>query len=220
MFTGFSDKTVDFFWQIRFNNDREWFKANKDEFQRAIMTPVKELSDELYDWFTEQHPGWGLNCHISRIYRDARRLFGKGPFKDHLWFSFQNEIGPREYSPCFWFELGCDGYGYGMGNWATPAVAARWRRMIDAAPEKMEKLARRFEQQDVFTIHGETYARPKGYDGTRIGEWYNRRTISLSCDRPYDALCYSRELVDALKEGFTFLAPYYEFFDKAYRSAD
>ena len=101
MFTGYSDKTVDFFWQIRFNNSREWFAPRKQEFADVIMNPTKELANELYDWFTEQYPKLGLNMHISRIYRDARRLFGKGPLKDHIWFSFQNEIGPRELSPCF-----------------------------------------------------------------------------------------------------------------------
>ena len=220
MFTGYSDRTVDFFWQIRFNNSREWFAPRKQEFADVIMNPTKELANELYDWFTEQYPKLGLNMHISRIYRDARRLFGKGPLKDHIWFSFQNEIGPRELSPCFWFELGCGGYGYGMGNWATPAVAARYRKMIDLAPEAFDDLARRFEQQDVFQLEGESYARAKGHADERIGAWYNKKYISLSCERNYDDLCYSHDLVGVIEEGFAFLMPYYEFFDKAYRMAD
>ena len=220
MFTGYSDRTVDFFWQIRFNNSREWFAPRKQEFADVIMNPTKELANELYDWFTEQYPKLGLNMHISRIYRDARRLFGKGPLKDHIWFSFQNEIGPRELSPCFWFELGCGGYGYGMGNWATPAVAARYRKMIDLAPKAFDDLARRFEQQDVFQLEGESYARAKGHADERIGAWYNKKYISLSCERNYDDLCYSHDLVGVIEEGFAFLMPYYEFFDKAYRMAD
>ena len=220
MFTGYSDKTVDFFWQIRFNNSREWFHPRKDEFNAVIMNPTRELANELYDWFQEKYPKLNLNLHISRIYRDARRLFGRGPLKDHIWFSFQNEIGPRELSPCFWFEVNCDGYSYGMGNWATPDVAARYRRLIDLAPEKFDALARRFEQQEIFALAGESYARPKGHAGERIGAWYNKKYISLSCDRKYDALCYSHDLVGVIEDGYTFLMPYYEFFDKAYRMAD
>lgn len=220
MFTGYSDKTVDFFWQIRFNNSREWFHPRKDEFNAVIMNPTRELANELYDWFQEKYPKLNLNLHISRIYRDARRLFGRGPLKDHIWFSFQNEIGPRELSPCFWFEVNCDGYSYGMGNWATPDVAARYRRLIDLAPGKFDALARRFEQQDVFALAGESYARPKGHAGERIGAWYNKKYISLSCGRKYDALCYSHDLVGVIEDGFTFLMPYYEFFDRAYRMAD
>lgn len=122
MFTGYSDKTVDFFWDIRFNNSREWFHPRKDQFNAYIMDPTKALSGELYDWLTENYPQLHLNLHISKIYRDARRLFGRGPLKDHIWFSFQNELEGRENAPCLWFELGCEGYGYGFGYWCQPRL--------------------------------------------------------------------------------------------------
>lgn len=70
MFTGYSDKTVDFFWDIRFNNSREWFHPRKDQFNAYIMDPTKALSSELYDWLTEKYPQLHLNLHISKIYRD------------------------------------------------------------------------------------------------------------------------------------------------------
>ena len=79
MFTGYTDQTVDVFWGIRFNNDRAWFAEHKQEFQDAVMAPTKALAAELYDWFQADYPDLHLNLHISRIYRDARRLFGRGP---------------------------------------------------------------------------------------------------------------------------------------------
>ena len=115
MFTGYTDQTVDVFWGIRFNNDRAWFAEHKQEFQDAVMTPTKALAGELYDWFQENYPDLHLNVHISRIYRDARRLFGRGPLNDHIWFSFQNAIENRGEAPCFWFQVGADGYGCGAG---------------------------------------------------------------------------------------------------------
>ena len=36
MFTGYSDQTVDFLWGIRFNNDRDWFLAHKEDYLRQI----------------------------------------------------------------------------------------------------------------------------------------------------------------------------------------
>ena len=78
MFTGYTDQTVDVFWGIRFNNDRAWFAEHKQEFQDAVMAPTKALAAELYDWFQADYPDLHLNLHISRIYRDARRLFGRG----------------------------------------------------------------------------------------------------------------------------------------------
>ena len=104
MFTGYTDQTVDVFWGIRFNNDRAWFAEHKQEFQDAVMAPTKALAAELYDWFQADYPDLHLNLHISRIYRDARRLFGRGPLNDHIWFSFQNAIENRGEAPCFWFR--------------------------------------------------------------------------------------------------------------------
>ena len=125
MFTGYTDRTVDVFWGIRFNNDRAWFAEHKQEFQDAVMTPTKALAGELYDWFQENYPDLHLNVHISRIYRDARRLFGRGPLNDHIWFSFQNAIENRGEAPCFWFQVGADGYGCGAGWW-MPAASRNW----------------------------------------------------------------------------------------------
>ena len=121
MFTGYTDQTVDVFWGIRFNNDRAWFAEHKQEFQDAVMAPTKALAAELYDWFQADYPDLHLNLHISRIYRDARRLFGRGPLNDHIWFSFQNAIENRGEAPCFWFQVGADGYGCGAGS-RSPAL--------------------------------------------------------------------------------------------------
>ena len=141
MFTGYSDKVGDFFWELRFNNSREWFNPRKEEFNQLVMQPTKALANELYDWFQEQYPALGLNLHISRIYRDARRLFGRGPLKDEIWFSFQNEIEHRDGAPDFWFEVGAEGYGLGFGYWMRAADAARMRKLIDQDAKPMEKLA-------------------------------------------------------------------------------
>ena len=103
------------------------------------MTPTKALAGELYDWFQETYPDLHLNVHISRIYRDARRLFGRGPLNDHIWFSFQNAIENRGEAPCFWFQVGADGYGApksSCGSWTRsrnirfPAPPMQGRRAM------------------------------------------------------------------------------------------
>ncbi len=220
MFQGYSDKTVDFFWDLRFNNSREWFHPRKAQFQEYIMNPTKELSGALYDWLGKEYPKLHLNLHISKIYRDARRLFGRGPLKDHIWFSFQNALEGRQNAPCLWFELGCEGYSYGFGYWCEPAAAARFRKLADQKPDKLEALAAKLSAQDTFYLRGPEYARPKGHADDALAEWYNRRSFSIACERAYDELSYSPALLDAVKDGFRFLMPYYEYFDASYRMAD
>lgn len=220
MFTGYSDETVDFFWELRFNNNREWFQPRKEQFNRVIMTPTKALANDLFDWFTEKYPELHLNCHVSRIYRDARRLFGRGPYKDHIWFSFANATEQREHAPCFWFELGAEGYRYGMGSWMQAADAAAFRKLIDRKPEVMTKLAADFDRQTEFTLGTEPYARAKGHENEILAPWYNSKSIDLHCSRSYDACSYGPELVQRLQDACTFLIPYYRFLDEACHLAD
>lgn len=220
MFTGYTDQTVDVFWGIRFNNDRAWFAEHKQEFQDAVMAPTKALAAELYDWFQADYPDLHLNLHISRIYRDARRLFGRGPLNDHIWFSFQNAIENRGEAPCFWFQVGADGYGCGVGWWMPAATGVQLRRLLDHDPARGEKLLRNLDAQDAFTLSGPAYARPKGHAAEPLGRLYNLRSFSLESMHPFDARSSSAALTDWVKDGFRFLLPYYQLFEQAYGMVD
>lgn len=220
MFTGYTDQTVDVFWGIRFNNDRAWFAEHKQEFQDAVMTPTRALAGELYDWFQENYPDLHLNVHISRIYRDARRLFGRGPYKDHLWFSIKHGSILLE-GPMFWFEIGAADYSYGMGFYsATPSQMEAFRRSLDANSARFERIVRKIERGGGFRLTGEEYKRPKGHANDPLGRWYNRKRIGLECSRDHDAALYSPELPEILADAYAKLMPMYEYFLEFYHSAD
>lgn len=212
MFQGFSGATVDFMWGIRFNNERSWFEAHKEEYKTHFLTPMKELGDEVYARFTDAHPDLPLVCKVSRIYRDARRLFGRGPYKDHLWLSIVRPHEPGDTQPVFWFELEPEGWSYGMGFWMAPALTmAKFRARMDRDPKPMEALARRLARQDRFRLEGPEYKRPKQAPSELLAPWYNKKSFALSFEAPHQDLLWSHELADVLLEGYEFLLPYYEY---------
>lgn len=220
MFQGFSEKTPDFFWQLRFNNERAWFQAHRTEFDTDVQQPLRALSDELFDFFQENWPALHMNVHASRIYRDARRLFGRGPFKDHLWISFQ-EGEQWNNVPCFYFEVGAETWGYGMGCWTGEAgLGRRFRRAVDRDPRTLERLLHGLQAHPELRIVGERYAKSRGHAGEAIEAWYNMKNWSICCDMPYDACAYTHDLADAVKAGFRFLMPYYQYLMKYYLSAE
>ena len=142
MFQGFPQSVVDFMWGIRFNNEKSWFEQHKQEYLDTFQRPMKALCDEVYERFTDRHPDLDLIAKVSRIYRDARRLFGRGPYKDHLWLSIHQPLEHPGSLPTFWFELEPEGYSYGMGFWEAPALTmAKLRARMDREPKPMEKLA-------------------------------------------------------------------------------
>ena len=140
MFTGFTDETVDFMWGIRFNNERAWFEAHKEIYLTHFYQPMRELGDELYDYIAAKRPDLGLIRKVTRIYRDVRRLHGRGPYKESLWFSIEQPSEEWTAHPTFWFELMPEGWTCGMGYYMPkPLTMAKLRARIDRDPAAMEK---------------------------------------------------------------------------------
>ena len=215
MFTGFTDETVDFMWGIRFNNERSWFEAHKDIYLTQFYQPMKELGSEMYDFIREKRPDYGLISKVTRIYRDARRLHGQGPYKDHLWWCVRT--GGKDWTgrPSFWFELGPDYYSFGLGFWApAPALMETYRKEIDRHPEALSKLVRQFNRQSTFTLEGEAYARSKGQVDDLLRPWYQKKSLSLRWEGPLDERIFSPTLAEDIIAGFQTLVPFYHYFSK------
>ena len=214
MFTGFTDETVDFMWGIRFNNERGWFEAHKDVYQQQFYRPMRELGEELYQFVREQRPDYGLICKVSRIYRDARRLHGRGPYKDHLWFTVEQPGEPGTDRPALWFELAPDGWSYGMGYWVSkPVTMAKLRARIDRDPHAMEALTRKLLEQTEFALQTADYKKLRAPAPSPILEpWYRAKYFSIGHEEKLTEELFSRRLVERLKSGFAFLLPYYDYF--------
>lgn len=220
MFTGFSQKASDFFWELNFNNERPWFLEHKQEFETLINIPFKALAADTLELMQQRFPEKDCRLHISRIYRDARRLFGRGPYKDHLWFSIKSSDALLE-GPMFWFELGAADYSYGMGFYsATPEHMTAFRRMVDANPARFERLAKAIDRKPKYKVTGEEYRRPKGDHGELINNWYNRKRLGIECDFDFGGDVLSEKLPRILVDCYQELMPMYEFFLEFYHSVE
>jgi len=213
MFQGFSQETIDFLWGIRFNNDRTWFEEHKGEYKTYLEAPMKELCRDLYQAMDDRHPKLGLVSKVSRIYRDARRLFGRGPYKDHLWLSISQPAEQWSSRPVFWFEISPEDYSYGLGYWMAEAVTmAKLRARMDRDPKTMEKLVRQVQRQGVFELRGESFKRPKEAPSKLLEPWYNKkRGISLSYSSPHDDLLLSPDLPGEILERWEKLVPLFQY---------
>ena len=218
MFQGFSEETTQFLWGIRFNNEKPWFEAHKQHYLDYVQAPLRELAQEVYEGFSAAHPEQPLMMRISRIYRDARRLYGRGPYKSHLWFNLRMAGEDWARMPAFWFGIHPAGYSYGMGVFdARPADMVKFRAAIDRDPGPMLALAQNFARQDRFVLDAEEYKRSKGNPPAPLDQWYNRKGIELTCQRPVDSMLYSRDLLDDILTGYEALMPYYHYFAALFR---
>ena len=212
MFEGFSQNAIDFLWGIRLNNEREWFLAHKQDYLTYVDAPLRALAAEVSAAMDAEFPDAGLRVHVSRIYRDARRLHGRGPYKDHLWFVLEHPSDERAGRPALYFELAPSYYSYGCGFWdMDAATAARHRARIENNPKPLEKLARRLNKSR-FRLDGPEYKRPKGNVGKLLNPWYNRKNLAVTYDDNPEGVLFTPGLRDELLDAFCFLMPYYEYF--------
>ena len=187
MFQGYSQETVDFMWGIRFNNERGWFLAHKDDYQQHLLAPTRELGQTV--------------------------VHGQGPYKDHLWFCVRT--GDQDWTgrPAFYFEIAPDYYSYGMGFWAASAATmTRYRQQIDRDPKTLEKLVRQFDRQQVFQLTGPDYVRSKGQVSDLLRPWYQKKSLTLAHEVPLDESLYSPAFAARVTEDLKTLLPFYRYF--------
>ena len=81
----FTSKTVSFLRSLKRNNNREWFRARKDQYQIHVGTPMVQVVERL----AEDLPAFAPELIASpkkslfRIYRDTRFSNDKKPLKTH-----------------------------------------------------------------------------------------------------------------------------------------
>ena len=213
-FEGYSQETLDFLWGIRFNNERSWFLAHKQDYEAHLLAPTRALGEQVYEALHAAFPKEPFLLKLSRIYRDARRLHGNGPYKDHLWFCVEQPSEQWTARPTFWFELGPEDWTYGMGYYMPrPLTMAKLRARIDRDPKTMEALTRKLARQTEFALETEDYKRPRSAAPSPLLEpWYRMKSFSICHEEKLTEELFSRDIVERLKKGFAFLLPYYDYF--------
>ena len=213
-FEGYSQETLDFLWGIRFNNERSWFLAHKQDYEAHLLAPTRALGEQVYEALHAAFPKEPFLLKLSRIYRDARRLHGRGPYKDHLWFSVEQPSEQWTAHPTFWFELALEGWTYGMGYYLPkPLTMAKLRARIDRDPAAMEKLMRKLNRQKELVLETEDYKRPRAPAPSKLLEpWYRARSFTICHNDKLTDELFSRDIVERLRQDFTFLLPYYDYF--------
>ena len=213
MFNGYSTETVDFLWGIRFNNNREWFQANKDSYTKYLYHPTKELGAHIFEPFLDTP---GVLCKVSRIYRDAR-LHPPVPYKESLWICIRRDVEWWADNPCLYFEINPEGVHYGF-FFCKPrtAVLEEMRKDWAANPRKITKLIRDIEKATGVPVTAQTYKRPPKQVPTKALEPFFAWKGQIGCviQEPFSEATFGPELGQRVKDFLTKLIPLYEYFNQ------
>ena len=214
-FTGFSEETGIFLRELSMHNYRSWFEEHRADFEKYLKKPMDALAHDTTALLLEQFPEEPLSVHVSRIYRDARRLFGRGPFKENLWFVIK-PFDSRQDGVSFYFEIKPLTWGTGFGYWGeTPSVMASLRHYIDAHEQEFIRFQEAVDAQDFYQTGGELYARPKGHTNDALYRFYNSKSLWIGHEEPHGEVLYNSDLPNMLAKHFAEFMPFYKELVKA-----
>ena len=205
MFEGFSEQTIDFLWGIRFNNNREWFTAHKEEYETYLHRPMVELSKAVGERFHLE----GTVIKPSRIYRDVR--YAPTPYKEWLWFVIREDREFWSEHPSLFFQIEPEGGQYGFIHYSPKAslMETHRRYLLEHAGEFegiMEHVLKDRRLQDKST----RYKRLK--EGGGPEPWYQLKNCYIGADIPVGPELFCKNLPELLTEAFETLRPLYEYF--------
>lgn len=189
-FRGLDPDIVAFYGELRENNGKAWWLANKARYEERVRGPVLALADELGAEFGP--------LKIFRPYRDVRFSSDKSPYKDHLGLV---STGP---GAVHYLQFGDEGMMVAGGVYDTsPARLAAFRELVvdnrrfpDLDATLDELAAKGFE----LTTTDALATAPRGYpaDHPRIGLLRLKRLAVHRREEPADWM-WTPEAADRIR---------------------
>ncbi|MDD5373088.1 MAG: DUF2461 domain-containing protein [Sulfurimonas sp.] len=148
-FSGFKN-ALEFLKSIRKNNNKEWFEAHRDEYEKTILNPSKAFVVEMGEHLLALEPDINadprINKSLFKIYRDIRRMGeNKEPMKSKIGVIFPQGSwsGCRLQKSSFYLHFSPDEL--------FAAVGVRWfnKPMLDAYRDYIRDEKRRANLAEV-----------------------------------------------------------------------
>ena len=168
----FTPETVRFLAELHDDNDRDWFEANKQRYERFVREPALELIRRLSPAITTRVSAHfapsdkKLGGSLMRIHRDVRFARDKSPYKTNIGIHIRHIGGRDVHGPGLYVHIALDRCFLGVGAWRPAADSLRQiRERIVAHPKEWQAARddRRF--REYFELSGDSLKRmPGGYD--------------------------------------------------------
>lgn len=161
-FTGFRPGALAFLRALTRNNNREWFEANRERYEREVRRPLQLLVEEVDVRLATLAPEitGDPRRSVFRIHRDVRFSKDKSPYKTNAaaWFRHRDaghSVGTRAVhgGAGFYFHIAPDECIVAGGIWMPPTEALKELR--EAIAEDHETLREIITQRGFRRAFGE-----------------------------------------------------------------
>jgi uncharacterized protein (TIGR02453 family) len=216
----FSPKALAFLRALKRHNDREWFRARKDDYETLLRRPMIGVIEQLAVDLKKFAPHLVANPKTSlyRIYRDTRFSEDKTPLKTHIAAVFPHRGLPKHQGAGLYLEIAPQWVWVGGGMYAPDAACLQQVR------EHLCANLRRFRtvvespgfRKTVGALEGERLQRvPRGFSKDHeAAEYLKYRQFLAGCEFPA-TFATSPRFYRTLVDRFRSIAPLVNFLNEA-----
>jgi len=166
----FSPALFTFLRDLKKNNDRDWFKANKARYDEAVLEPALAFIEDFEPHLHAISPHFVADPRsnggsLFRIYRDTRFSKDKSPYKTHIGIHFRHELAKSAHAPGFYLHLEPGQVFIGAGIWRPDTESlARIRSAIAEDPSRFTRTIRAKPFVELYHLGGDSLKRtPAGF---------------------------------------------------------
>jgi uncharacterized protein (TIGR02453 family) len=222
-FAGFSKELILFFQQLKTNNSKKWFEANRTIYDDCVMQPAKEFVVEMGTKLQQIVPAINaipkVNQSLFRLNRDTRFSKDKRPYKTNMGVWFWE--GKRKRMECsgFYFHIEDRNLMLATGiHMFSPELLTLYRdAVVDKKLGPQLKKAIKAVSGKGYLIGGNHYKRvPRGYDPTHNNApflLYNGLYARVEAKIPQEF--FSRAIIDYTFSHFQQMLPLHDWLKKA-----
>ena len=153
------------------NNDRDWFQARKERYERLLRDPAQRFISDFGPRLAKISPHFladprPVGGSLFRIFRDVRFSKDKSPYKTHVGIQFRHKEGRDAHAPGYYLHLEPGGSFAGMGLWHPDgATVKKIREQLVADPGGWKKAVGSKSFRQRFALEGDKLKRPpRGFD--------------------------------------------------------
>ena len=216
----FTPKTLAFLRALKRHNDRDWFKAHRDEYDANVRGPMIDVVERLAVDFRSFAPDLIASPKQSlfRIYRDTRFSADKKPLKTHEAAVFRTRQLPKPLGAGLYFHVSPEGVwiGGGMYRPEPPELVKIRAHIADTWPDIRDISRTRGFRSRFEELSGEKITRvPRGYPPDHpAAEFLKFRQFFAGADFPA-SLAYSPKFYPTLVATFKAMMPLVRFLNGA-----
>ena len=208
--------------ELKENNNRDWFQANKDRYENDVKDPLLTFIAAFAERAPEISSSIMVIPRVSggslfRIYRDMRFSKDKTPYKTGAGLHFRHKRGKDVHAPGYYLHLEPGEVFAGCGIWKpNTETVNKIRRKIAEHPDMWLAILEDKKFNKTFTLGGDSLIRPpKGFDPDHaLIEDLKRKDYLASIVLNEKIVCQP-DFLDYYVELCTIAAPFMEFLTRA-----